>query len=113
MPLVVGVLNDEYRFIKTVNIDKSIQSALFRKLVTTAKYPNLGQASNDTEDITFTPEQVPALVEDINRAVRSIAHMQKMAPEVKARLKTFLAELKEICRIAVEAGRNVEFVAGE
>jgi len=112
MPLDVGIFNDEYRFQKTLHIDQRLHGALFRKLVTIEDYPSLGKASDESEDITFTPADVPALKADIKK-LEGVLKKTPMSDEVKGKCKEFLAGLKEMCAIALKEKRNVEFIAGE
>ena len=113
MPLDIGVLDDQYRYRRHLHIDRMIHGVLFKKLVTTESYPSLGRAHDDSEDITFTPDEIPALRGDVARLTRRLMEDDIMSAEVKGRCIEFAAALDEICELALEEGRNVEFIAGE
>ena len=73
MPLDIAVLDDDFRYIKHMHLDKVIHGVLFKKLVTEKDYPYLGKAKNEAEDITIPPEDVRYLVEDIEKVEALIA----------------------------------------
>ena len=113
MPLDIGVLDDQYRYMRHMHIDKVIHGVLFRKLVKTDDYPSLGRAEDDSEDITVTPEEIPALLKDVSRLEGYLDKETRMSAEVKGRCLEFVRGLREICEVALKEGRNVEFIAGE
>ncbi|MBI5189887.1 MAG: hypothetical protein HZA22_04375 [Nitrospirae bacterium] len=113
MPLDVAVLDDQYRYKKHMHIDKAIHGTLFKKIVTTADYPSLGLAHDESEDITIAPDMVADLAADIDRLEAYLKAEAPMSEEVKARCLAFTAALKDICAVAMAEGRAVEFVAGE
>jgi len=113
MALDVAVLGDDYRYLKHIHIDKSIQGVLFKKIVTEKDYPSLGKARYDAEDITFTPDDIPALVSDLERLEKYLKIEAPMSDEVKGRCLKFTTDMLDICSTALNANKNIEFVAGE
>lgn len=113
MPLDVAVLGDDYRYLKHLHIDRIIHGVLFKKVVTPEGYPSLGRAQYEEEDITFTPEDIPALTADLDKLEAYIKNEATMSGEVKGRCMEFVSTMRDICETALEEGRNVEFIAGE
>ncbi len=113
MPLDVAILGDDYRYVKHLHIDKMIHGVLFKKLVTPEVYPSLGKARYEEEDITFTPEDIPALEADLDKLGKYLVDEAIMSDEVKGNCMEFVTQMKDICRTALETGKNVEFIAGE
>jgi len=113
MPLDIAVLDDDYRYKKHIHLDKMIHGVLFKKLVTEKDYPSLGRAADESEDITITPEELPAFKADVVKLEKYLKKEKLMSEEVKGRCLAFVLALKEICVLAGKEKRNVEFVAGE
>lgn len=113
MPLDIAVLDDDFRYKKHIHIDSMIQGVLFKKLVTPEEYPNLGKAKNDAEDITIRPTVIPALIADLDKLEAYLKSEKLMSAEVKGRCLEFVADVREICEIALKDNKNVEFIAGE
>jgi len=113
MPLDVGVFDEQYRYKKHLHIDKAIHGLLFKKLVTEEEYPSLGRAKDESEDITVTPAEIPALVKDLTKLEKYLKKEKLMSPEVKVRCMEFVATMKDICQVAKKDKKNVEFIAGE
>lgn len=113
MPLDVAVFDDEFRYKRHLHIDTMIHGVLFKKLVTVAEYPVLGQAKDESEDITVRPNKIPELVADLDKLENYLNTESIMSDEVKARCMEFVAAMKDICAVAAEDKKNVEFVAGE
>jgi len=113
MALDVAVLGDDYRYLKHIHIDKTIQGVLFKNIVTEKDYPSLGKARYDAEDITFTPEDIPALIADLEKLEEYLKTKAPMSDEVKGRCLKFTQDMLDICGTALNGNKNVEFVAGE
>jgi hypothetical protein len=113
MGLDIVVMDEDFKFIKELPLLESVHGLLFRKLVTPDKYPFLGRAQNDQEDITFQPEEVPALLADVVKLEQYLGKEKLMSSEVKKKCLDFVSKLKELCEVAIERKRKVEFVSGD
>jgi hypothetical protein len=113
MALDVAVLGDDYRYLKHIHIDNIIKGVLFKKMVTEKDYPSLGKARHDDEDITFTPENIPSLVADLQKLESYLKTSAPMSDDVKGRCLKFTKDMLDICTTALDNNKNVEFVAGE
>jgi hypothetical protein len=113
MSLDIGVLDDDFRYMRHLRIEKMVHGVLFKKLVTPAGYPSLGKAQDESEDITFSPLDIPALLKDVVKLEKHLKKDKLMSAEVKGKCLEFVSTLKEICEVARKEGRNVEFIAGE
>ncbi len=113
MPFDIAVMDEDYKYIKTVRVNEVVAGALFRKLINVNDYPSLGRAADDSEDIAFRPDEVPALLSDVEKVIAYIDAEKMMSAEVKGRCMAFLKDLKEICLIAKREGRSVDFIAGD
>lgn len=113
MGLDIAVLDDEFKYMRHIHIDSMIHSVLFKKLVNVIDYPTLGKASDEREDITIRPKMIPELISDLDRLDTYLDSESIMSPEVKARCREFVKGVREMGEVAMEDGRNVEFIAGE
>lgn len=113
MPLDIAVLDENFKYIRTLRLGSIVHGVLFKKIVTTEEYPFLGLAKNDKEDLTFLPEEVPNLVADVEKLEKYLIQDKMMSEEVKGTCLKFTAGLKELCSKAIEIKRNVEFIAGD
>lgn len=113
MGLDIVVLDDDFKFIRELPLGEAIHGLLFRKIVTPDEYPNLGKAQNVQEDITFSPDEVPALLADVTKLEKYLAGEKLMSAEVKKKCVDFVARLKDLCMVAVEQKRGVDFVSGD
>jgi hypothetical protein len=113
MGLDIVVMDEDYKFIRELPLSESVHGLLFRKIVTPEEYPNLGKAQNDQEDITFLPEEVPALLADVVKLEKYLAEEKLMSPDVKSKCVGFVSRLKDVCDVAIERNRKVEFVSGD
>ena len=113
MPFDIAVMDEDYKYIKTVRVNEVVAGALFRKLVNVDAYPSLGRAADDKDDIAFLPEEVPALLSDVEKVIAYLEADKLMSAEVKSKCMAFVKDLKEICLIAKREGRSVDFIAGE
>ena len=113
MPFDIAVMDEDYKYIKTVRVNEVVAGALFRKLVNVNDYPSLGRAADDTDDIAFRPDEIPALLADVEKVIAYLEAEKMMSAEVKGKCSAFLKDLKEICLIAKREDRSVEFIAGE
>ena len=107
------VMDEDFKFIRELPLSESVHGLLFRKIVTQTEYPHLGKAQNDQEDITFLPEETPALLADVVKLERYLAEEKLMAPDIKNKCVDFVSKLKEVCEVAIERNRKVEFVSGD
>lgn len=113
MGLDIVVLDEDFKFIRELPLGDAIHGLLFRKIVTPDEYPNLGKAQNVQEDIAFKPDEVPALLADVTKLEKYLTEEKLMSPDVKKKCVDFVSRLKELCLVAVERKRGVEFVSGE
>src|SRR5512143_2517859 len=113
MGLDIVVMDENFSFIRELPLHEAEHGLLFRKIVTPEEYPSLGKAKNDQEDIIFVPDEVPALLSDVVKLEQYLAGEKLMSPDVKKKCVDFVSKLKELCEVALEKKRGVDFVSGE
>ena len=113
MPFDIVVLDESFKFIGEVRLDPGVHGMLWRKIVTLEEYPNLGKAKDDKEDVIFAPEDVPALIREVEKLEEYVAGDKLMSEDVKGKCLTFVRKLKELCLIAQKQKRSVDFVSGD
>jgi hypothetical protein len=59
------------------------------------------------------PDDLPALMDDIKKLEAYLAGEKLMSPEVKAKCTGFVAKLKDICTVAMNGNKSLDFIAGE
>jgi hypothetical protein len=113
MPFDIVVMDEAFKFIGEAHLDPGIHGMLWRKIVNLEDYPNLGKAREDKEDVIFAPEEVPALIREVDKLEEYLAGDKLMSEDVKGKCLTFVKKLKELCLIAQMHKRSVDFVAGD